>query len=64
LSNENQSVRLWAACHLLSLEEESALAALRNLAARADTWQIRSAAEITATEWMAGRLDPDWFMKR
>ena len=63
LKHNNQSVRLWAACHLLVIEEKMALSTLYEIAAKASTWQLKSSAETTATEWLAGRLDPDWFMK-
>ena len=64
LGHENESVRLWAACHRLPLDEKMALKNLAELASRASAWQLQTDAEMTMTEWLAGRLDVDWFMKK
>lgn len=63
LEHENDSVRLWAACHLLTIDEKKAVETLKKIAAKTATWQLQTDAEMTISEWKAGRLDPDWFMK-
>jgi Domain of unknown function (DUF2019) len=64
LQHENESVKLWAACHLLTIDEKRAVETLKKIAAKASAWQLQTDAEMTISEWRAGRLDPDWYMKR
>ena len=64
LEHENDSVRLWAACHLLTIDEKKAVESIKKIATKASSWQLRTDAEMTLSEWKAGRLDPDWFMKK
>jgi Domain of unknown function (DUF2019) len=63
LEHKNDSVRLWAAAHLLALDEKKAVKTLKVIAANTPSWQLQTDAEMTLSEWKAGRLDPDWFMK-
>ncbi|MEZ6003945.1 MAG: DUF2019 domain-containing protein [Planctomycetota bacterium] len=52
--NENPHVRLWAATHLLPLDEVMALAVLSALTSEPPFCGIN--AEMTIQEWKAGRL--------
>lgn len=63
LAHSDENVRLWSAAHLLPLEEKEALAELSRLATGAQSWVVRSSADVTETEWRKGTLDIDWFMK-
>ena len=63
LRHENESVQAWAAYFLLPIDKLQAENALSRLAKNARDWIIQSDAEQTLTEWNAGRLDTDWFMK-
>jgi hypothetical protein len=64
LNHNDENVRLWAASHLLPLEEAPALRALKHLATNAKSWQVQTSAETTAEEWERGTLDVDWFMNK
>ena len=65
-SHDHPSVRLWAACHLLTLDQKLALSTLKEVAVNSSKypWQLQTDAEMTIKEWKAGRLDPDWFLKK
>ena len=66
LDHQHPSVRLWAAAHLLPLDERRALKALQEIASNPELypWQLQAGAKMTIKEWKAGRLDADWFMKK
>jgi hypothetical protein len=66
LDHQHPSVRLWAAAHLLPLDENRALKALQEISSNSKLypWQLKTSAKTTIEEWKAGRLDADWFMKK
>ena len=64
LNHADENVRLWAAYHLLPLDEKKAYTELKHLTKKAKSWIVRSSAENTATEWQKGSLDVDWFMNK
>ena len=56
-------VCLWAAFHLLPIDEFSAVRTLKRIS-KGPASDAKVSAEITLTEWQSGNLDVDWFMEK
>jgi HEAT repeat protein len=60
LDHSSESVRSWAALHLLPLDEKSSLAAYKKMLAD-DSFESKLEIETTVAEWIKGELHPYWF---
>lgn len=62
--SEDEAVRSHAAYFLLPINPDLATRELINLAQNASNVFLLSSARTTLEEWLAGRLDTDWFVKK
>jgi hypothetical protein len=62
--SKEEAVRSHAAYYLLPINPDLATRELANLAKNASNVFLLTSAETTLDEWLAGRLDTDWFVKK
>jgi hypothetical protein len=64
IASKEEAVRSKAAYYLLPINPDLATRELANLAKNASNVFLLSSAGTTLEEWLAGRLDTDWFIKK
>jgi hypothetical protein len=62
--SKEEAVRSKAAYLLLPIDPERASQELLDLSKNASSVFLLTSAETTLEEWLAGRLDTDWFLKK
>lgn len=64
IRSTNESVLVWAAYFMLTLDAKLAVKTLRDIAKTTESATIGITCDTTLQEWRAGRLDVDWFLKK